>query len=78
MEVANPEHPFTAMLISLSLGTCLIATALNPYPGPYAQTLLGMSNELAADYEGVLVGDKRMEVLKPGFTRLNLPWGAIQ
>ena len=24
MEVANPEHPFTAMLISLSRGTCLI------------------------------------------------------
>ena len=66
VEVGNPEHPFAAMLISRSIGTCLIATALNPYPGPYAQTLLGMSNELASDYEDVLVGDKRMEVLKPG------------
>ena len=24
MEVANPEYPFTAMLISRSIGTCLI------------------------------------------------------
>ena len=24
VEVANPEHPFTAMLISCSRGTCLI------------------------------------------------------
>ena len=24
VEVANPEHPFTAMLISRSRGTCLI------------------------------------------------------
>ena len=35
-----------------------------------------MSMELAADYEDILVGDSRMEVLKPGFTRLNLPWFA--
>ena len=27
MEVANPEHPFMAMLISLSRGTCLIEPA---------------------------------------------------
>ena len=26
MEVANPEHPFTAMLISHSRGTCLIGS----------------------------------------------------
>ena len=32
--------------------------------------------ELAGDYEDILVGDNRQEVLKPGFTRLNLPWFA--
>ena len=28
MEVANPEHPFTAMLISRSRGTCIIANVM--------------------------------------------------
>ena len=30
VEVANPEHPFTAMLISCSRGSCLIAMGLGP------------------------------------------------
>ena len=45
-----------------------------PRAGPYAQTLLGISSRLAAEYEGVLLDG--MELLKPGFTRLNLPWFA--
>ena len=35
-----------------------------------------MSMDLAAEYEDILNGENRMEVLKPGFTRLNLPWFA--
>ena len=31
MEFANPEHPFTAMLISRSRGTCLISTPSYPF-----------------------------------------------
>ena len=31
VEVANPEHPFTAMLISHSRGTCLIAWRLHSH-----------------------------------------------
>ena len=59
--------------------------------GPYAQSLMGISPELAAEYEGILKEDDRLdrthlrrgqaeyssyEVLRPGFTRLNLPWFA--
>ena len=31
--VANPEHPFTAMLISRSGGTCLICHGYTPFGG---------------------------------------------
>ena len=57
--------------------------------GPYVQSLLGMSTELVRRYEAVLVEDERLdrvglrrghsehsqwEVVRPGVTRLNLPW----
>ena len=57
--------------------------------GPYAQNLLGISNDLAKQYESILMEDERLdrthlrrghseysqfEVLRPGFTRLNLSW----
>ena len=57
--------------------------------GPYAQYLLGISNDLAKQYESMLMEDERLdrehlrrghseysqfEVLRPGFTRLNLSW----
>ena len=57
--------------------------------GPYAQYLLGISSDLAKQYESVLMEDERLdrkhlrrghseysqfEVLRPGFTRLNLSW----
>jgi hypothetical protein len=57
--------------------------------GPYAQRLLGMNHELAESYEKLLLEDERLdrvhlrrghseysqfEVLRPGFTRLSLPW----
>ena len=59
--------------------------------GPYAQSLMGISPALAAEYEDVLKEDERLdrthlrrgqseyssyEVLRPGFARLNLPWFA--
>lgn len=57
--------------------------------GPYAQSLLGMPKELAKQYESMLMEDERLdrvhlrrghaehsqfEVLRPGFTRVNLSW----
>lgn len=56
--------------------------------GPYAQELLGMTDEQVAGYEALLLEDARLdrahlrrrgehsprEVLRPGFSRLNLPW----
>ena len=59
--------------------------------GPYAQHLLGMSYDLAKEYEDLLLEDDRLdraqlrrghqecsqlEILRPGFSRLNLPWFA--
>ena len=59
--------------------------------GPYAQSLMGISPALAAEYEDILKEDDRLdrahlrrgqseyssyEVLRPGFARLNLPWFA--
>ena len=32
IEVVNPEHPFTAMMISRSKGTCLISEVLTLLP----------------------------------------------
>ena len=57
--------------------------------GPYAQHLMGMSQDLAKQYEQLLLEDERLdrvhlrrghrecsqyEFLRPGFSRLNLPW----
>ena len=56
--------------------------------GPVMQSLLGLSRELVRSYEAVLVEDSRLdrvglrrqgehsqwEVVRPGATRLNLPW----
>uniref|UniRef100_A0A8D9FGV6 tRNA 2-thiocytidine biosynthesis protein TtcA n=1 Tax=Cacopsylla melanoneura TaxID=428564 RepID=A0A8D9FGV6_9HEMI len=56
--------------------------------GPYAQDLLGIDEELAAEYEAVLMEDSRLdrhhlrrhgegssyEMLRPGFTRISLPY----
>ena len=56
--------------------------------GPAMQSLLGLSRELVRSYEAVLVEDSRLdrvglrrqgehsqwEVVRPGATRLNLPW----
>ncbi|XP_052132124.1 uncharacterized protein LOC127751900 [Frankliniella occidentalis] len=56
--------------------------------GPYAQDLLGISEELAADYEAVLMEDSRLdrthlrrkgehstyEMLRPGFARVSIPY----
>lgn len=58
--------------------------------GPYAQDLLGINENLAQRYEELLVEDSRLdrshlrrqhehsdvEVLRPGFVRLNLPYSA--
>merc|ERR1719412_37934 len=59
--------------------------------GPYAQHLMGMNNVLAKEYEALLLEDNRLdrthlrrgyqecsqyEFLRPGFSRLNLPWFA--
>lgn len=58
--------------------------------GPYAQDLLGIDEGLAQRYERLLVEDSRLdrshlrrhqehsdvEVLRPGFVRLNLPYTA--
>ena len=48
VEVANPEHPFTAMLISRSRGTCLIAHlfSANLLPKPMYET--SWANERAS------------------------------
>ncbi|XP_038055890.1 uncharacterized protein LOC119727885 [Patiria miniata] len=56
--------------------------------GPYAQDLLGIDKKLAKEIEAVLLEDSRLdrvhlrryteysekEILRPGFTRLNLPY----
>ena len=56
--------------------------------GPLMQSLLGLNRELVRNYEAVLVEDERLdrvglrrqgehsqwEVVRPGATRLNLPW----
>ena len=57
--------------------------------GPYAQSLLGISIDLAKQYESLLMEDERLdrvhlrrghseysqfEILRPGFTRVNLSW----
>ena len=57
--------------------------------GPYAQHLMGMTQDLAKQYEQLLLEDERLdrvhlrrghrecsqyEFLRPGFSRLNLPW----
>ncbi|KAI5733324.1 hypothetical protein M8J76_010517 [Diaphorina citri] len=56
--------------------------------GPYAQDLLGIDEELAAEYEAILLEDSRLdrhhlrrhaessqyEMLRPGFTRISLPY----
>ena len=57
--------------------------------GPFAQSLLGMPRDLAKQYEYMLMEDERLdrehlrrghseysafEILRPGFTRLNLSW----
>ena len=39
VEVANPEHPFTAMLISRSRGTCLIG--MHPYDNTFRGRIVG-------------------------------------
>lgn len=58
--------------------------------GPYAQDLLGIDEDLAQRFEKLLVEDNRLdrshlrrqhehsnvEVLRPGFVRLNLPYSA--
>ena len=58
--------------------------------GPYAQDLLGISDQLAQRYEAILMEDHRLdrthlrrkeehssyEILRPGFTRLNLAYFA--
>ena len=59
--------------------------------GPYAQKLMGMDLPLAKEYEDLLLEDSRLdrthlrrghqecsqhEFLRPGFSRLNLPWFA--
>ncbi|RZF37598.1 hypothetical protein LSTR_LSTR003163 [Laodelphax striatellus] len=56
--------------------------------GPYAQDLMGIDHDLAAEYEDVLMEDSRLdrrqlrrkeehsafEMLRPGFTRISLPY----
>lgn len=56
--------------------------------GPYAQDLMGIGEELAADYEAVLMEDSRLdrthlrrrgehssyEMLRPGFARVSIPY----
>ncbi|RDD47477.1 tRNA 2-thiocytidine biosynthesis protein TtcA [Trichoplax sp. H2] len=47
--------------------------------GPYAEDLLGINEELAKNYESILLEyrfDERSdnEILRPGFTRINLPY----
>ena len=56
--------------------------------GPYAQDVLGINEDLAQKYEELLVEDSRLdrshlrrhqehgdvEILRPGFVRLNLPY----
>ncbi|XP_013390956.1 uncharacterized protein LOC106159276 [Lingula anatina] len=56
--------------------------------GPYAQDLLGISEDLATKIEDILVEDRRLdrvhlrryreyserEILRPGFSRINLPY----
>merc|ERR1712223_2072784 len=59
--------------------------------GPYAQHLMGMDQKLSKEYENLLLEDNRLdrthlrrghqecsqhEFLRPGFSRLNLPWFA--
>ena len=41
--------------------------------GPYAQRLLGMDAAAVDAIEGVLL-DEEAELLRPGFTRISLPW----
>lgn len=40
--------------------------------GPFAERLLGMSQELAKEYEQALVADDDSEILRPGFARFSL------
>lgn len=81
------HHNFVASLLNdvfgiQSRGGCACA-------GPYAQRLLGINPKLAEAFEEALLEDDRLdrhhlrrgqaeyssyEILRPGFTRLNLPW----
>ena len=81
------HHNFVASLLNdlfgiQARGGCACA-------GPYAQHLMGMDQNLAKQYEDLLLEDERLdrihlrrghrecsqhEILRPGFTRLNLPW----
>ncbi|GAB1609960.1 hypothetical protein Ahia01_001281900 [Argonauta hians] len=80
------HHNYVAALLNdvfgiQSRGGCACA-------GPYAEHLLGLSEEMAAQYERILLEDSRLdrvhlrryreysplEILRPGFTRLNLPY----
>lgn len=57
-----------------------------PCSAPYAQDLLGIDDNLAAQYESIILEDRRLnslnlsmesshlELLRPGFTRLSLPY----
>lgn len=40
--------------------------------GPYAQRILGIDFELAKKIENEMVKDDDSEIIRPGFTRLNL------
>ena len=81
------HHNFVSALLNdlfgiQSRGGCACA-------GPYAQELLGMTKDLAKQYEALLMEDERLdrahlrrghaeysqfEILRPGFTRVNLSW----
>lgn len=83
------HHNFVAALLNdlfgiQARGGCACA-------GPYAQDLMGLDEKLAQEYEALLVEDTRLdrthlrrraqensdvEVLRPGFVRLNLPYTA--
>ena len=80
------HHNYVSVLLNdlfgiQSRGGCACA-------GPYAQQLLGMSEDVALEIENMLLEDQRLdrhhlrrhreysdkEILRPGFTRLNLPY----
>ncbi|XP_056640818.1 uncharacterized protein LOC130447813 isoform X2 [Diorhabda sublineata] len=78
------HHNFVCAVLNDVFG--IQARAGCPCSGPYAQELLGIDQSLADQYESIILEDRRLsslnlgvenstlELLRPGFTRISLPY----